>query len=88
MVAILTSYEYSPKTRFCYNLIIKYFEVISMTAPIINAKNIFDSLPEDSSYDEILKELAFHRMIEYGLNDSKNGKTISNDEMKHRLKQW
>ena len=59
-----------------------------MTAPINNAKNILASLPEDSSYDEILKELAFDRMIERGLNDSKNGKTISNDEMKHRLKQW
>ncbi len=59
-----------------------------MTAPKINAKNVIDSLPEDSSYDEILKELAFDRMIERGLNDSKNGKTISNDEMKHRLKQW
>ena len=59
-----------------------------MTAPKINAKNIIDSLPDDSSYDEILKELAFDRMIERGLIDSKNGKTISNDEMKHRLKQW
>ncbi len=59
-----------------------------MTAPKINAKNVIDSLPEDSSYDEILKALAFDRMIERGLNDSKNGKTISNDEMKHRLKQW
>ena len=59
-----------------------------MTAPKINAKNIIDSLPDDSSYDEILKELAFDRMIERGLSDSKNGKTISNDEMKHRLKQW
>jgi len=59
-----------------------------MIAPRINAKNIIDSLPEDSSYDEILKELAFDRMIERGLTDSKNGKTISNDEMKHRLKQW
>jgi hypothetical protein len=59
-----------------------------MTAPKMNAKNIIDSLPDDSSYDEILKELAFDRMIERGLNDSKNSKTISNDEMKHRLKQW
>ena len=59
-----------------------------MTAPIIQAKNIIDSLPEDSSYDEILKELAFDRMIERGLNDSKNEKTISNDEMKRQLNQW
>jgi len=59
-----------------------------MTAPKMNAKNIIDSLPDDSSYDEILKELAFDRMIKRGLNDSKNSKTIANDEMKHRLKQW
>ena len=59
-----------------------------MTAPKMNAKNIIDSLPDDSSYDEILKELAFDRMIKRGLSDSKNSKTISNDEMKHRLKQW
>jgi hypothetical protein len=26
--------------------------------------------PDDSSYDEILKELAFHRMIEHGHTDS------------------
>ena len=59
-----------------------------MTAPKTHAKKIIDSLPDDSSYDEILKELAFNRMVERGLSDSKNGKTISNDEMKHRLKQW
>jgi len=59
-----------------------------MTTPKVNAKNIIDSFSDDSSYDEILKELAFDRMIERGLNDSKNGKTISSDEMKHKLKQW
>ncbi len=59
-----------------------------MTAPKVSAKKVIDSLPDDSSYEEILKELAFNRMIERGLEDSKNGKTITNDEMKHRIKQW
>jgi len=59
-----------------------------MTAPKLEAKKIIDALPEDTSYDEILKELAFDRMIKKGLEDSRNGKTISNKEMEHRIKQW
>lgn len=59
-----------------------------MTAPKLEAKKIIDSLPEDTSYDEILKELAFDRMIQRGLKDSKENKIISNKEMEHRIKQW
>lgn len=58
-----------------------------MTTPKQEAKKIIDSLPDDSSYDEILKELAFDRMIQKGLKDSKENKTISNDEMKNIIKQ-
>ena len=59
-----------------------------MTAPKLEAKKIIDSLPEDTSYDEILKELAFDRMIQRGLKDSQEGKSISNQEMGDRIKQW
>jgi len=59
-----------------------------MTAPKLEAKKIIDSLPEDTSYDEILKELAFGRMIQRGLQDSKENKTISNQNMANRIKQW
>ena len=59
-----------------------------MTAPKKQIKKIVDSLPEDSSYEEIIKELAFHKMIENGLKDSKDNKTISNEEMKKRIKKW
>ena len=44
--------------------------------------------PEDSSYDEILRELAFARMIERGLDDVDNGRTISHEEMKKRISSW
>lgn len=44
--------------------------------------------PDDSSYDEIIRELAFHRMIQRGLKDSDEGRTISNDEMEARIKTW
>ena len=58
-----------------------------MTAPKQEAKKIIDSLLEDTSYDEILKELAFDRMIQKGLKDSKENKIISNKEMSNRIKQ-
>ncbi len=59
-----------------------------MTAPKQLVKKIVDSLPEDTSYDEILKELAFNKMIQKGLKNSKEGKVISNKEMKKRIQSW
>jgi predicted transcriptional regulator len=44
--------------------------------------------PDDSSYDEILRELAFNLMVQRGLKDSDEGKTISNDEMGRRIQSW
>ncbi len=44
--------------------------------------------PDDSTYDEILRELAFNQMIKRGINDSEKEKTISNEEMGKRIKTW
>lgn len=49
---------------------------------------IIDAQPEDSSYEEILRELAFARMVEQGLKDSNAGKTISDEEMQNRIRSW
>ena len=49
---------------------------------------IIQNQPDDSSYDEILKELAFARMVERGLEDSRAGRTISNEEMGRRIRSW
>jgi len=49
---------------------------------------LIEEQPEDSSYDDILKALAFQRMVERGLLDSDNGQTISNDEMSKRIQAW
>jgi len=59
-----------------------------MTAPKDEAKKVIDSLPEDSTYEEILRELAFDKMIVQGLEDVENGKTVSNEEMKNTIEQW
>jgi len=50
--------------------------------------SIVDGLPDDCSYDEILKELAFVRMIRRSLDDFDHGRTISNEEMLKRIEQW
>jgi len=46
------------------------------------------ALPDDASYDEIMRELAFERMVERGLEDSRQGRVISNEEMERRIRQW
>jgi len=49
---------------------------------------IIQKQPDDSSYDEILKELAFARMVERGLEDSRAGRTISNEAVADRIQAW
>ena len=44
--------------------------------------------PDDSSYEEIVQELAFSAMVQQGLSDSDNDKVISNDEMHKRIRSW
>jgi hypothetical protein len=44
--------------------------------------------PDDSSYDDIVRELAFDLMVQRGLKDSDKRRTISNDEMERRIKSW
>jgi len=50
--------------------------------------DIIESQPDDSSYDEILKELAFARMIDLGLADLEAGRTVSSDEVRRRIESW
>ena len=44
--------------------------------------------PEDTSYDDILKELAISRMIERGMKDSHANRKITNEELERRIKSW
>jgi predicted transcriptional regulator len=49
---------------------------------------IVRELPEDSSFDEILQELVFNRMIERGLADVDAGRTITSEEMARTIDSW
>jgi len=44
--------------------------------------------PDDSSTEEIVRELAFHLMVERGLADSDAERVISNEEMGRRIRSW
>lgn len=51
-------------------------------------REIIESQPDDASYDEIIRELAFERMIERGLEDVRKEHFISDKEIKHRIRTW
>jgi predicted transcriptional regulator len=51
-------------------------------------KVLLEQQPEDSSTEELVRELAFHVMIQRGLADSDAGRTISNEDMGRRIRSW
>ena len=44
--------------------------------------------PEDSSREDIIRELAFHTMVERGLADADAKRSIPNEEMGRRIRSW
>jgi len=49
---------------------------------------ILEAQPDDTSYHELLRELAFARMIDRGVEDSVAGRAISTEEMRERISSW
>ncbi len=54
----------------------------------VRMAEIIQEQPEDATYGEIMRELAFERMVERGLADSRTGRVISNEEMARRIRSW
>ncbi|MFH1077141.1 MAG: hypothetical protein V1753_09995 [Pseudomonadota bacterium] len=44
--------------------------------------------PDDASYEEILRELAFKRMVDRGLEDSRRVRVVANEEIQQRIHTW
>ena len=53
-----------------------------------NARKIIDDLPDDVSYDELIKELLFKRMLERGIRDSQLNKITSDEELGREIEKW
>lgn len=49
---------------------------------------IVEEQPDDSSYEEILQELALVRMVERGLADADAGRVTSHEEVKRMIASW
>jgi hypothetical protein len=51
-------------------------------------KAVIDAQPDDATYDQLLKELAFGRMVDRGLADARQDRTVSNEELRRRIRHW
>lgn len=59
-----------------------------MSAVKERMRQIIESQPDDASYEEIMRELAFALMVDRGLEDSRKGRVVSNEQMEHRIRTW
>lgn len=49
---------------------------------------VIEGQPEDSSVEEIAREILFYLMVKRGLDDVDAGRVISNEEMSRRIRSW
>ncbi len=63
-----------------------------MNQPETTAKeemvSIIAKQPDDSTYDELLRELTCSRLIQRGLADADGRQTPANAEMRDRINSW
>ena len=51
-------------------------------------RQIVDDQPPDATYDEILRKLAFKRMIDRGLMDEAQGRILDSSELHQQIEGW
>lgn len=44
--------------------------------------------PADASFDDVLRALAFHRVVDKGLADAEAGRVMSNESFRRKLRSW
>jgi predicted transcriptional regulator len=49
---------------------------------------VIEDQPEDSTFEEIFRELAFARMVDRGLADSEAGRLITHEELGQKIQSW
>ena len=59
-----------------------------MSASKEELTRLIQEQPDDRSAEEIVRELAFHVMIQRGLADSDAARVISNNDMGRRIRSW
>ncbi len=63
---------------------------VAATAMTVKAQMIaiIEAQAEDSSFDDILRELAFNRVVSRGLANFGDGRMISTEELRRRIVAW
>lgn len=51
-------------------------------------RELLDAQPDDASYEDILRELAFGHMVERGLSDARAGRVHSHAKVCETVRQW
>jgi predicted transcriptional regulator len=51
-------------------------------------REVIEAQPEDASYEEIMRELAFERMLARGLADARAGRSVGHEEALRRIRSW
>ena len=51
-------------------------------------RRILDIIPDNASFEGIQYHIYMREKIERGLEDVKNGKLLSQEEVEHRMRQW
>lgn len=51
-------------------------------------RELLDALPDDSSIEDIQYHLYVRQKVELGIQDIKNGKSYSQDEVEKRMEKW
>jgi len=59
-----------------------------VATPKEDLTRLLQQQPDDSSREELIRELAFSLMVERGLADSDARRVVSDDEMAHRIRRW
>lgn len=49
---------------------------------------MIEELPDDVTLDDIMRELYFRMAVEHGLKSLDEGRWVSHEEVKERLKKW
>jgi hypothetical protein len=71
-----------------YGRINKSLEVRQMSTVKEELARLIQGQPEDSTREEIVRELAFNLMVERGLADSDAQRVVSNEDMQRRIRAW
>jgi predicted transcriptional regulator len=51
-------------------------------------RRLLDEQPDDSSFEEIVREVAFAAMVERGLVDAREGRVTSQEQMRQTIESW